>query len=115
MLGTAASHQTNRLAIHATKEVIWHVTVQTLRAVVVAIVNVANVVVSVVANAVAMIETCPVTLVTRAVTFRATVQMAPSNFSITFLQLSFIIDYFRLFASIEQVMLQLWQQGTSQS
>lgn len=84
LLETAASHQTNRLAIHATELVIWHVIVQTLRAavvvVVVVIVNAVTVVVVSAVNAVAiMIETCLVTLVTRAVTFHATVQMAPSH------------------------------------
>lgn len=73
---TAANRRTNRLAILATEPVIWPVTVQTHQAVVV-IASVAIVVVIV--EIVTPIGTCLVTLVTRAVTFHATVQMAPSN------------------------------------
>ena len=74
LLVTAASRRTSRLAIHATEPVIWHVTVQTLRVVV------ENVTaeIAVIVEIATVIETCLVTLVTRAVTFHATVQMAPS-------------------------------------
>lgn len=83
MLETAASHPTNRLAIHATEPVIWPVTVRTLRVVAVIVNAVATVAVTVNAEvtvaAIAVNVTCLVTLVTRVVTFHATVQMAPSK------------------------------------
>lgn len=73
LLVTAASRRTSRLAIHATEPVIWPVTVQTLRVVV----EIVSAAIAVIVES-ATIETCLVTLVTRAVTFHATVQMAPS-------------------------------------
>lgn len=80
---TAASRPTNRLAIHATEPAIWPVTVRMLRAVAVivnAVVIAAAIVNAVViAVAIAVNATCLVTLVTRVVTFHATVRMAPSH------------------------------------
>jgi len=83
LLEIAARVRMNHLAIHATELVIWPVIALTLRLVeVVVVVVVAIVIVETVVIAVAietMIGLCLVTLVTRVVTFHATVQMAPSH------------------------------------